>query len=141
MLRELKIVRRQPDTENATEKSSISACVIGVKQTGKSPESMHVNGATERLQTERQRKWPRYAPQNLKRPSALKIGAESKCLKPTADTNATAAERMKECFCRLTTSTMMGPRNEDQASTTVEGQPSTIGFARTSSRKVTKCCV
>ena len=136
-----KTAKPLPDTESVIERSSISVCVIGVRQTGKNPESTHVNGATGRLQMERQRKLPRCEQQNLKRPSVIKTGAESKCLKPTADTNATAAERLNECFCRLTTSTMMGPRNEDQASTTVEGQPSTIGFARTSSRKATKCCV
>jgi len=118
---------------NATEKKSISACAIGEKQIEKKLENTLVNGATENWQTQVLKKKQLSALLKLPRQSEAKIGAETKCLPHMAATNASAAEKLSECFCRLTTLTTTATWNENQVLTAVAAPRSTSGCARTSS--------
>ena len=119
---------------NVTEKRSISACAIGEKQTEKKLGSTLVNGATGNWQTQVLKKQQQSALLKQPRQSVTKTGAETKCLPPMAATNASAAMKLKDCFCRLITLTTTAMWNVNQVLTVVVAPRSTSGCARTSSR-------
>ena len=74
-----------------------------MKQIGKKTVSINVNTATGRLQMERQKKLPHYAPPNLQKPNVIKTGAEMKFMAPMGVINVNAVTRLNECFYQLTT--------------------------------------
>jgi uncharacterized membrane protein len=134
-------MKHLPDIENETGKSSISVCGIGVKQIEIKTESINANTAIGRLQMGHQKKLPRCVLLNLLKPNAIKTDAEKKFMALMAVINVIAATRLNECFCQLTTCIMMVLKKEDQVNTMVEGQPFTLGFARTTFPQATKCYV
>lgn len=123
---------------NATEKSSPSECAIGGKQIEKKLESTPVNGATGNWQTQVLKKKQQSVLLKQPRQSVAKTGAETKCLPRMVDTNASAAEKLSECFCRLITLTTTAMWNVSQVLTAVAAPRSTSGCARTSSLRGTK---
>ena len=83
---------------SATEKSSISECAIGVKQTGKEPESNHANGATGNWLPPVQKPKQRSALLKPQRQNVTKTGDGMKCLLPMAATAAPVVAKLNVCF-------------------------------------------
>ena len=125
---------------NVTVKSSTNACAIGVKQIENKLEKCHANGATGNWLPQVLKKKLRYAPLKLQGQNVTKTGAGTRYLPLMAATDVPVARKLNECFCRLTTSTMMGMLSVNLARIAAVAQRSIFGCANKVFLRDTKFC-
>ena len=138
---EQKTAKRLLGIVNATVKHSTSECAIGGKQTEKNLGNNPVSGATENWRMELLKKWPLFAPLKQKRPSAIRLGAGTKCSPLTEGTSAGVAGRTSVCFCRLTMWTITALKNVTLAFIEAVAPRSISGYGSQGFPLATKFCV